>query len=115
MKILAHLTFALFSVAAFSSSSLAQTSGDDEYWVSLFDGASLAGWKASESPASFSVSAGEIVARGPRAHLFYVGPVANHEWKEFELILETKTLSSANSGVYFHTRFQETGFPEVGY
>jgi hypothetical protein len=84
-------------------------------WSPLFDGVSLDGWEAAESPTTFSVSEGAIVAHGPRAHLFYVGPVATHNWTDFELTMDVKTSPSANSGIYFHTRFQDAGFPEIGY
>lgn len=88
---------------------------EKDSWVSLFDGVSLDGWRASESPGTFSVADREIVARGPRAHLFYVGPIAAHNWTDFELILEVRTSPGANSGVYFHTHYQEEGWPESGY
>lgn len=94
---------------------LSRAGASDESWSPLFDGATLSGWSESESPGTFTVSKGEIVAHGPRAHLFYVGPVANHDWTDFELIMSVKTSPAANSGVYFHTRFQESGFPETGY
>jgi hypothetical protein len=84
-------------------------------WRSLFDGRTLDGWKASESSATFSVRDGAIVVHGRRAHLYYDGPIANHDFRNFELSLEVKTFLSANSGVYFHTQFQETGWPAKGY
>jgi hypothetical protein len=84
-------------------------------WQVLFDGKSLDGWQASEKPGSFSVADGQIVVKGPRSHLFYTGPVANHDFKNFELSLEIMTMPQANSGVYFHTEWQETGWPDKGY
>ena len=45
-------------------------------FISLFDGESLKGWKANENPGAFKVSGGKLVVHGPRAHLFYVGPVS---------------------------------------
>jgi hypothetical protein len=84
-------------------------------WQRLFDGHSLDGWRASDAPGSFSVKDGAIVVRGPRSHLFYVGPVGNHHFTDFELRLEVKTFPKANSGVYFHTAWQETGWPAQGY
>jgi hypothetical protein len=77
-------------------------------WQRLFDGRSLDGWRASDAPGSFSVKDGAIVVRGPRSHLFYVGPVQDHHFTDFELRLEVKTFPKANSGVYFHTAWQET-------
>jgi len=84
-------------------------------WELLFDGKSLAGWRASEKPGTFSVADGQIVVHGPRSHLFYEGPVAQHDFKNFELKLDVLTFPKANSGVYFHTAYQDKGWPEKGY
>ena len=84
-------------------------------WQLLFDGQSLAHWRASDQPGSFSVKDGAIVVRGPRSHLFYMGPVQQHDFRNFELKVDVKTFPKANSGVYFHTRWQEVGWPEFGY
>lgn len=84
-------------------------------WQSLFDGKTLDGWRASEAPGSFNVRDGEIVVRGPRSHLYYVGDVAHHDFRDFELQLDVMTKPSANSGVYFHTQWQQEGWPAKGY
>jgi hypothetical protein len=84
-------------------------------WKLLFDGKSLDGWKASENQGTFNVENGELIVFGKRSHLFYQGPVANHDFKNFELKLDIKTFPKANSGVYFHTEYQESGWPEKGY
>src|SRR3954467_7989822 len=84
-------------------------------WTSLFDGKTLDGWKISEKPGTFSVKDGEIIVRGDRSHLFYDGPVLNHSFKNFEFKADVMTRKGANSGVYFHTEFQQTGFPNRGY
>jgi len=84
-------------------------------WVSLFDGQSLNGWKASENPGSLKVEDGMIVCDGPRSHLFYTGSVASADFKNFELKAEVMATPGANSGIYFHTRYQEEGWPEQGY
>ena len=54
----------------------------DDGWISLFDGKSLSGWKASEHAASWKVADGSIEAGGPRSHLFYTGPLRNAEFKK---------------------------------
>ena len=92
-------------------------SGQDseQGWISLFDGRTLTGWKASENKATFSVQNGTIVAKGPRSHLFYVGPVENADFKNFEFKADVMTKPSANSGMYFHTEYQETDWPAKGY
>lgn len=84
-------------------------------WITLFDGKSLKGWKASENPDTFQVKDGELVVKGPRAHLYYVGEVMNHNFTNFEFEAEIKTLPKANSGVYFHTLWQDGDWPRTGY
>ena len=84
-------------------------------WHLLFDGNSLAGWQANEAPATFHVADGAIVVKGPRSHLFYTGPVANHDFKNFERTIDVLTRPGANSGVYFHTEMQPEGWPAKGY
>lgn len=84
-------------------------------WISLFDGKSLEGWKASDNPATFKVESGAIVAQGPRAHLFYVGPANNARFKNFEFSAEINAGPGANSGIYFHTAFQPTNWPGAGF
>jgi hypothetical protein len=84
-------------------------------WVRIFDGKTLDGWKASERPATFSVREGMIEVFGDRAHLFYMGPVANHNFKNFEFKANVMTTPGSNSGMYIHTEYQETGWPSKGY
>ncbi len=84
-------------------------------WFPLFDGKSLTGWKPSEHEGSFKVVDGEIVVHGERSHLFYTGPVQGADFRNFEFSAEIKTLPNSNSGVYFHTAFQPSGFPAAGF
>ena len=84
-------------------------------WQLLFDGKSLNGWKSSENQGTFSVQDGELVVFGKRSHLFYTGPVNGANVRNFELSLDIKTFPKANSGVYIHTAYQETGWPDKGY
>jgi len=89
--------------------------GLDAGWIPLFDGESLSGWTASENKNSFKVQDGQIVVHGPRSHLFYTGPVMNHSFRDFEFKAEVMTRPGANSGMYFHTEYQENGWPSKGY
>ena len=84
-------------------------------WIELFNGKNLDGWKVSENPTSFKVEDGVIKVDGPRAHAFYEGEVGNHDFKNFELKVEVKTMPKANSGIFFHTVYQEKGWPNKGY
>lgn len=101
-----------------TGNSIAGTSaaaGQEAGWQSLFDGKTLDGWRANEHPDSFRVRDGQIVVKGERAHLFYTGPVQQHDFRDFELKLEVMTFPGANSGVYFHTAWQDEGWPSNGY
>ena len=84
-------------------------------WVSLFDGKTLNGWQASEKPGTFSIEDGAIKVAGPRSHLYYEGPVMNHDFKNFEFKADVMTKPGSNSGIYFHTAYQENGWPSKGY
>lgn len=84
-------------------------------WVSLFDGASLNGWRVGDNAETFRVDSGAIVVHGKTAHLFYDGEVQGHNFKNFEFSTEVKTMPGANSGIYFHTAFQQASWPKQGY
>ncbi|MDX1590376.1 MAG: DUF1080 domain-containing protein [Balneolaceae bacterium] len=90
-------------------------SQSDSEWISLWDGESFDGWRASENPESFQIEDGKIVVNGPRAHLFYDGPVGDADFQDFEFRAEVYTYPGANSGIYFHTQYQDRGWPSEGY
>ena len=83
-------------------------------FISLFDGKTFTGWKLSkENPDSFVIEDGAFVTRGPRAHLFYVGDLA--PFKNFELKVDVWVDHNSNGGIYFHTKYQEAGWPTGGF
>ena len=84
-------------------------------WISLFNGESLGGWKASEKTDTFFVKDGKIVADGGRSHLYYVGSVKNANFKNFEFKADVMTTPGSNSGIYFHTKYQQDDWPNTGY
>ena len=105
------LIAAIGVLVLFSFSPVQQKRG----WISLFDGQSLDGWKVGNNASSFSIENGAIAVNGDVAHLFYDGPVNQHSFKNFELKLDIMTTAGSNSGVYFHTQYQEAGWPQKGY
>lgn len=107
--------FVLILLSAILSFTAFGQKADKKGWISLFDGKTLEGWKVSENPDSFTIEDGAIKIDGPRAHLFYVGPVGNHDFKNFEFKAQIKTEPNANSGIFIHTEYQEDGWPEKGY
>ena len=94
---------------------IAASAADSSGWISLFDGQSLDGWKASENPGGFKVVDGTITFDGKRSHLFYDGKIYGADFKNFELKAEVFTKPLANSGIYFHTAYQEKDFPQQGF
>jgi hypothetical protein len=94
---------------------LGATAQTNEKWYELFDGKSMNGWKAADPAATWKVVDGTLYNDGPMSHLFYVGPVLNSDFKNFELEVEAKTQPGTNSGVYFHTQYQQHGWPARGF
>jgi hypothetical protein len=103
-----------FALMLLTTYALAQTAGSDG-WITLFDGKTFNGWKASENPSTFTISDGMITVFGERAHLFYMGDVNNHNFKNFEFKAKVMTTPGSNSGMFFHTEYQEEGWPSKGY
>jgi hypothetical protein len=91
----------------------------EEGFVSLFDGKTLDGWKVGENASLFQARDGMIVMECPAtvdgcAHLFYVGDVNHHDFRNFDLKVDVMTLPGANSGIFFHTKYQEAGWLKFG-
>lgn len=94
---------------------VAQAVDKNDGWIPLFNGKDLDDWKASDQPGTFKIEDGLLVVNGNRSHLFYTGPVQRHDFTNFHLRAEIQTFPRANSGIYFHTEFQETGWPDKGF
>jgi hypothetical protein len=105
------ITLPVFLALAALPLSAAET---EEGFVALFDGKSLDGWKtATEHSATWKVEDGALVTRGERCHLFYVGDTK--PFKNFELRVDVMTEPGSNGGIYFHTQYQEAGWPKYGF
>ncbi len=94
---------------------LGAASAAEPGWTTLFDGKSLDGWRASETKSTFKLVDGALVAHGTRSHLFYVGDVNGGSFESFELKVDVMTKNNSNGGIYFHTEYQETGWPDKGF
>jgi hypothetical protein len=101
-----------FACVAFAGPARAADS-TEEGFVQLFDGKTLDGWKINEHAESWKIADGAIVANGDRSHLFYVGD--DKPYVDFELRADVKTDTEANGGIFFHTKFQGTGWPKYGF
>ena len=86
---------------------------DADGWMTLFDGKSMDGWKVVENADTWKLVDGTLTCKGNRSHLFYVAddkPFVNFEFKA-----DVKAAKGSNSGIYFHTKFQEADWPKFGY
>jgi hypothetical protein len=108
------LRVALRGVLALGLTAAAALAADP---VSLFDGKSLAGWKPSKnSPeGTYKVADGVLQIRGGQGHLYFVGADGKAEFKNFDFKAKVRTYKGANSGIYFHTAYQDAGWPAAGY
>ena len=107
-----HLTLALATLFLTAAAPAADSDG----WISMFNGTDLSGWKSNEEvPGSFTVSDGTLKVSGGRAHIFFTGADGAAKFKNFEFKAKVKTTAGSNGGIYFHTQFQEKGWPDAGY
>ncbi len=96
------------------STRLLGAADSEEGFVPLMDGQTFAGWKpATESASTWTVQDGAFVTHGNRCHLFYVGDPK--PFKNFDLKVDVYTEHGANGGIYFHSKYQEVGWPKYGF
>jgi len=108
---LPRITTLLLVAAALLLTPFAGSAEDKDGWISLFNGKNLDGWKIGDAKqGKWKIENGNIVANGPRSHLYTI-----KEFKNFEFKAEVMTTPGSNSGIYFHTKYQEEGFPSTGY
>lgn len=103
----------LLLTMAMAHLSPAQAADSEEGFTTIFDGKTFNGWKTSiDNTNSWKIEEGAFVTRGPTAHVFYVGD--SNAFKNFELKVDVMTEPGSNGGIYFHTAYQERGFPRGG-
>ncbi len=86
----------------------------EEGFKTIFDGKTFDGWKiGDESAKSWRIEDGAMVAQGNRSHAFYVGD--EQPFRNFEFKVDVMTEPGSNGGIYFHTKYQESGWPKAGF
>jgi len=103
----------LFTATTIAADKAKSAKENEEGYVQLFDGKSMDGWKANENKETWKVEDGALVCHGPRSHLFYVGD--DKPFKNFDFKADVMTTPGSNAGIYFHTKYQEEGWPRFGY
>lgn len=100
------------AVATEQDDKLPKPPSDDGFFT-IFDGKTFEGWKINENEDSWSIKDGAFIANGERSHLFYTGKM--QPMKNFELKVDVMTRKGSNGGIYFHTKYQDSGWPDHGY
>lgn len=107
-------TFLTGSLLVLAISATVSAADSEEGFVPIFDGKTFNGWKIGDADAkSWRIEDGAFVTQGSRSHLFYVGD--EKPFKDFELKVDVMTQPGSNGGIYFHTRFQDSGWPKAGF
>lgn len=94
-----------------------KTLSDSPNWIDLFDRKTLSGW-AETARNRFVVQNGLLVCLpqvpGSRERGYLFHREVDGGLHNFELVAEVLVETPANSGIYFHTRFQRSGHPRQG-
>ena len=75
----------------------------------------MAGRSARTIPRPSRSRTGQSWRTAPGAHLYYVGEVNGGKFKDFELKIDVLAKNNSNGGIYFHTEFQDEGWPAKGF
>jgi len=94
MKSLSLLILSLFVFVGCSSNS-------ESKYTSMFNGKDLTGWTPTHGSDSYQIKDGvlRVNSTGGGQHLLYTAK----KYKDFELLVVSKSDPSSNSGIYFHT------------
>ena len=107
-------TFLVGFMVALAMTAAAFAADSEEGFVQIFDGKTFNGWKIGDADAkSWRIEDGALVANGPRSHAYYMGD--EKPFTDFEFKVEVMTGPGSNGGIYFHTRYQESGWPKAGF
>lgn len=78
-------------------------------WILMFDGKSLEGWQADQwHENGFSIEDGSIKCHGDPSMLYYEN---GENITDFHFTADVMTKPGANSGIFFHTKYQDKGWP----
>jgi hypothetical protein len=103
-----------FTLALVLAAGSAAAADNEEGFKTLFDGKTFSGWRIGDEKANaWRIEDGAFVAQGSRSHVYYVGD--EQPFKNFELKVDVMTEPGSNGGIYFHTKYQETGWPKAGF
>jgi hypothetical protein len=81
-----------------------------EGWINLFNGKDFTDWQIDKwHPTSFSIKDGSIKCHGKRSMIYHTGKAKDAT--NFHFIADVMTKPGANGGIFFHTKYQDKGWP----
>ena len=104
MRQLLLLVFAFALAVPAASAQFVRPNRISSEWVQLFNGKDLAGWQEIGKE-RWVVENGEILGEGITEEYGYLA--TEKSYRDFEFSLRFKCEADGNSGVYFHTAFEE--------
>ncbi len=104
------LRISSFALALVASLCVPAMAGDDEGWISLFDGKTLDGWAVQGGSATYKVEDGAIVGTTAPSRLNTF--LCKGDYKDFVLELEVKCDPRLNSGVQVRSHVYEKDGPD---
>jgi hypothetical protein len=108
MCVLLFLLIGLNSVLSAAENTLTKNEQSDG-WQLLFNGQDLKDWKVDKwNPDGFSIVDGTIKCNGKPSMLYYE---KKKDFKNFHFVADVMTKKSANSGIFFHTKYQDKKWP----
>jgi len=108
--VLMKLIVAVCCTATFAADNTLTEAEKQDGWVLLFNGKDFSGWRIDKwNPESFSIEDGAIKCHGKPSMIYYVGK--GKEMKDFHFVADVMTKPGANGGIFFHTKYQDRGWP----
>ena len=101
----------LWATVAQADNSLTKNEKKDG-WIRLFNGKDFSGWKIDKrNPDSISIEGGAIKCQGNPSMVYYDGNDKVKNAKDFHFVADVMTKPGANGGIFFHTKYQDKGWP----
>jgi len=108
--VLMNLITAFCCAATFAADNTLTEPEEQDGWVLLFNGKDFEGWQIDKwNPESFSVEDGAMKCHGNASMIYYVGE--GNVMKDFHFVADVMTKPGANGGIFFHTKYQDKGWP----
>lgn len=112
MKALALAALALLSLNAVAADNTLTPAERNAGWILLFNGSDFTGWKLDKwNPSSITVEDGAIRCHGKPSMVYYDGDSKATDAKNFHFVADVMTRPGANGGIFFHTKYQDKGWP----